>query len=241
MADVKLQETVELLQLERLRSFTGRNIEQMPLLLSGKNEAGKVVDVPRRLITPREFLYECLHGKDERDRDFLRNYRGGTLCAVIGNPRRTGEVIVGLHSDPLVEEQIYSLSLQSDVSRDGGLVISRSLYQAIKKQAFVLSPRTVKDLKKSVYNSHKEREAFWEYIAEGDSQLVRDTLELVQEETGGGDISNRMGLFLSQHPGLRLLYIGSAGDYVNTEAGDRSLMDNRFGCLLGVAPAYKLE
>ena len=55
---------------ERYREFQGQVVEQMPLLMSGKNEKGEVVDVPRN---PASFAY-IIELRETAPKDMHRKY-----------------------------------------------------------------------------------------------------------------------------------------------------------------------
>lgn len=220
----------------RLRSFYGRNIDQMPLLLSGKDESGKVVDVPRDPITPKQLLYMRVHymrvhGANEHDRDLLRDNYVDTACAVITDSDGSGEVVVGLYNDAVVRELINSLNPETESAlQRGSLPVSADYYQAVRKNGFVIASSVANSLRNNAYSEKKVREAFWDYVAEGDARLVMDNLALVQKRKGE-DMKDRMGLglWLSSNPGLRLLCVGSVDDDSSYAYGDYS------GRLVGVA------
>ena len=194
----------------RFRSFYGRNIDQMLLLLSGEDEAGDVVDVPRVPMTLKQLLYERVHGENVHDRKLLQDNYVDTACAVISGDS-SGEVLVGLYSDPLVKELIHGLNPGSRL-QGGSLLVGADAYQEIKENAFVIPSDAVSNLRSSPFDEQVVREGFWNYIAEGDAELVRDHLSLVQERRGGS-MKNRMGLWVSPNPGLRLLCARSVGGY----------------------------
>lgn len=216
----------------RLRSFYGRNIDQIPLLLSGKNAEGEVVDIKRVPVTVKQVLYDRVHGEHEHDRTLLRDNYIDTGVAVITDPDGSGEVVVGLYSDPAVKELVHSLNPESPL-KSGSLPVISDQYQAVKKEALVLSSDVANALRSNAYSQQKEREGFWDYVAEGDAGLVRDNLALVQE-ANGGDMSDRMGLWVSSNPGMRLVCVGSVGSNYSYALGDYNL-DYLYGRLVGVA------
>src|SRR3989338_10060903 len=80
MSDLQFQEfqrkMVEV-DVPRLRSFYERIVDQMPLLLSD----GRVP------MTPKQLLYERVHGKNEHDRNLLRDNYVDTAFSVITDTR----------------------------------------------------------------------------------------------------------------------------------------------------------
>ena len=216
----------------RLKSFYGRNIDQIPLLLSGKNEAGETVDIKRVVITPKQVLSDRINGTNEIDMKLLRDNYVDTGAAVIVDPNGSGEAIIGLYSNPAVKELVHSLDSKTNLVK-GSLQISNDQYQAIRKDAYVISADAANSLRNDGYNENKVREGFWEYIAEGDAKLVKDTLKLVQD-TKKGNFDNRMGLYLSSNEGLWLLCVGAVGDDNSSAFGYYSL-NGSYGRLVGVA------
>lgn len=190
----------------RLRSFSGRTIDQMPTLLSGKDKNGNVVDVPRVPMTPKQVLYERAYGKNRHDRKLLRNADVDTACAIIGNPDRSGEFVVGLYSDPLVKKLIAGLNPRSYI-REGSLQIDMDVYQTIKKNGLVIS--SDKAHKLFYLDDVHFREKFWDYVIEGDAKLIRKNLSFIPPRRYGGNMEDKMGLqlFPTTHFGLNLLCI----------------------------------
>ena len=216
----------------RLRSFSGKAIDQMPLLLSGKDEQGEVVDVVRKPITVKQVLYDRVHGTHKNDRTLLRENNICTGVAAIVNPNGSGEAIIGLYADPIVQELVHSLNPES--LKAGSLPVNTDQYQAVKKGAFVLSPDVANALRSNPYSEQKTREGFWDYVAEGDASLVRDNLTLVQAVVGGS-MKDRMGLYLSSKPGLRLVSVDFVGHFGYSCAVGINGLSLHSGCLVGVA------
>jgi len=208
----------------RFRSFYGRIVNQMPLLLAD----GRVP------LTPKQLLQERVHGENAHDRKLLQDNYINTACAVITDSE--GEVLVGLYSDPLVEELINSLNPGSRL-QSGSLPVDADAYQQIKKnKAFVISPDEASNLCNSWYNEQRVRESFWDYIAEGNAQLVREYLRLVQEPRGRS-MKKYMGLWVSSRPGLRLLFARAVDDLYAGLAGDDIHLGYDDGLLVGVVSA----
>ena len=189
----------------RLRSFYV-NIHEMSLLLSGKNIEGDVVDVKRELITIKQLFYERIHNTTEHDRTLLRGHGIDTGVVMINDSDCSGETIIGLYSNPVVKELIHSINPKSSINK-GSLQVNTEQYQIIKEDAFVLRSDIANALRKDPYSNKKIREGLLDYVTKGDTGLVKANLSLVQE-TNGGNMSNRMGWYLSSDPGLRLVRVG---------------------------------
>ena len=210
-----------------LRSFSGRNIEQMPLLRSGKDEKGNVVDVPRTPITPQQLLYERVHGKNEDVTGLLTDKYVDTACGLFVDPMGSGAIKVGSYGIPVVYGVINQLNLMS-LLEDGSLRITAEFYESIpKKDAYFISADAANALRQNPYAELKVREGFWEYVAEWNTQLVQEYLKLVQSKVGGS-MKDRMGLDLSPVQGMRLLglrpvdiigYANGGGGHLGSDLG----------------------
>jgi len=192
----------------RLRSFYV-TIDEMPLLLSGKNVEGDVIDVKRKLMTINQLFYERIHSTNEHDKNLLRGHGIDTGGVMINDPDCSGETIIGLYSNPVVKELIHSINSKSSIKK-GSLQVNTDQYQTIKQDAFIIKHDIANALRKNPYSNQKIREGLLDYVTKGDTQLVKDNLSLVQE-INGGDMSNRMGWHLSSDPGLRFVRVGSVG------------------------------
>ena len=226
MSNLQFREKVTVsTTIPKYKAYLGRIIDHMPQLLADG----------RCLTTPKQLMYARVHEKNEHDRDLLRGnfvcvY---TACAVCVAPDETGEVAIGLYSNPTVRELIDSLFPESNVV-DGSLVLTLDQYHAVRDHAFVLSPVVANSLRNNAYSELKKRQAFWEYVAEGDKKLVTDTRKLIKEKREPGNLENRMGFFLTSTTGLRLLCLGSVGfDYGN--AYDYIKLDGNYSRCVGVA------
>ena len=220
----------------KLRSFYGRVIDKMPKLLSGKDIEGKVVDVPREPMTPKQLVTERVNGQNQNDKQLLINNYVFTAYAVIPDPD-SDEVILVPKSNPMVAELIRGLNPKSNLT-NGALDVDTEKYQAIKadKNSLTLSEDIANGFRKSPYSQEKARQGAWDNMLEGDSKLRADNLKLVQK-IKGGSMKDRMGLWLpsTEYKGLRLLVVGSVGDGYSVAIGDYYL-DIGNGRLVGVAP-----
>ena len=201
---------------------------QMQLMLSGKDVKMKVVDVRRKPITIKELLYERLFGPNDHDRDLLRENTIDTSVIAIGDPNDSGEVIIGLYSDPLVRDLVHSIQEYSPIRSNDAIPVSIDLYHSIRGRAFIIRPEEKSSLRKNGFNEQRLREEFWNYVAEGDETLVRETLEIV-----GGDMSSSMGVYLSPTSGMRLVSVGPIYEHSNAYCWNGLSGGSR---LIGMAP-----
>ncbi len=215
------------------RALYGRVIDNMSLLLSGKDENGEAVDIQRTPITPKKLLHERISCENEQDRDLLRNNYVFTALPVMDNPDGSGEVKLVHYSQSAAKELVDSLNSESTLE-NGALVITPDQYHAITSQdSHVIAPNVANELRNDAYSNVTARRDAWEFFAEGDTNLVDKTLELVHEEVGG-TFDDRMGLWLSDYKsGLRLLVVGSVGDYYSNANGN-GILDYDVGRLVGV-------
>ncbi len=177
----------------------------MILLLTGKDQDNNVIDVPRNPITPEFLIDQRVNGKNDYDRKLLQDNEIDTACITTVDPDKSGEVVIGLYSDPIVKELIHSLNPEMRISHHS-LVISKDLYEAIKEKGFVFSPDVAYNLRRNQYNEKKIREAAWEFILEGQSKLFQDYLKLIKKKSISEMSDNRIGGWsLPIHPGLQLL------------------------------------
>jgi hypothetical protein len=214
----------------RLKSFYGNPLKQMPILLSGK-VGDEAVGVPRRVITPKEVLHERVRGTHEGDKSLLVNKYIHTGAAVITNPDGSGDVVIGLYSDPVIQKLVHSLNPDSPIP-GYSLKVSTEEYHAV--EGLRISATVANDLRANVYAHKKMREKAWDFVAEGDARLVADNLALVQDKKGGS-MDNRMGWFFSNDPGLRLVCVGSVDNDPYSSADGFDLINDLNSRLVGVS------
>ena len=214
------------------KEFYGRIIDNMPLLLSGKDKEGNIIDVPRKPITPKRLMHVRVHGENENDRQSLRKNYVHTAYPIINDPNNTGESVIASYSEPIVKEIVDSLNPKSKI-RNYSLDINGDIYQAIRScgTKLIIPASVANNLRSDGYSEPKTRREAWEFVAEGDVRLVDDTLKMVVAEKGGS-FNNRMGWFFSKYTGLRLLGVGSVGSNSSADAYV-SFLDGDNGRLVG--------
>ncbi|MBI5390914.1 hypothetical protein HZB02_05475 [Candidatus Woesearchaeota archaeon] len=205
----------------QFRSFYGPIIEQMPFLLADQ----------RLPITPKQLMYARTYGVPEHDRTLFQTCHVDTACAFLYEPSGFGEVKVVLYSHPLAQEMIHSLNPES-VLHHGALVITPDQYHAFGNETLVISKDDANTFRSMTYSLQSKRQAFWDYIAEGDQSLVTDYQEVMNQHTDG-DMKNQMGLWLGSTPGMRLLCLGSRN--FRSVAYGTLCLDH--GCLVGMSVA----
>lgn len=220
------------IQVSHFKFFPGRNIDQMPLLLSGKDVQGNVVDVPRVPLTGKQLLEYRLHGQTASDKASLTDNYAHVACGVLGDPQGSGEVVVGVYAIPLVTALVNSLSPANKLV-GGALPVNVDQYQTVKKDGFVFSKTVANDLRNDAYSHKNKRRAFWEYLAEGDTKLSKAYIADVLKKTEG-TLENRLD-FVSRNVnlGFRLLCVGSVGGGSSIAGGYD--LDGLIGRLVGVS------
>ena len=190
------------IEVPRLRYFKGRINYNMPLLLSGRDEEGKVIDAQRTPMTLKQLLDWRVNGTKINGRNLLRESYTDVAFHEIGNPDNSGEIKYALYSQPIARELFNSLDPQSNIQR-GKLVITPDQYNAIPREDCLLIPPGIANaLREDGYSRPDIRREIWRFGAEGDDELVDGNLELVKKIVGG-DFSNRMGKYPSNYSEFR--------------------------------------
>ena len=224
---------VKEIEVPRFRHFRGRIIDTIPLVLSGVDNKGEVVDVQRAPMTPAQLLDYRVNGANANDRDLLRNNYTDVAFAEIVDPNGSGEIKYVIYSQPLAQGLINSLNPNSDV-RNGSLFVTPEQYNEIPvADSFVVPADVANALREDGYSNPNVRRGIWNYAVEGKEDLVDGNLELVQQRVGG-DFSNRMGVFPSRQSGLRSWYVNGLDDRSN--AYGNVDLHNGNALVVGVAP-----
>jgi len=209
-------------QLRKYQDFYGSNKASMQRLITGQDKDGNQIDVPRELITPNQLITVRLHGKAGDKKEYRGKYVDTDL-AVIPNP--SGDEIKFVHRHPLVR------TLNKDTKlANGAMPITQDHYD--DNDGFVLTGDQAKQLRENPYALPDIRRDCWKF-ALGDEDLMKD-YEADICDSLSLDFNEVMGLYVPSTAGLRLLCVGSVGDF------DRSFADGDdylggFGRLVGVA------
>ena len=230
---------VKEIEVPRLRYFRGKINHNLPLLLSGTDENGDIIDVKRTPMTLKQLLSERVNSIYKHDRDLLRNNYTDVAFFEMGNPDNSGEIKYSLYSQPLAKRLFNSLSPESNIE-NGKLVITPDQYHAIpRKDSLIIPVNVANDLRENIYGHPDIRRKIWVYGAEGNESLVDGNLDFVHQ-IAGGDFSNRMGIYPSSYPGLGSWYVCRVDDYYGSVAGVRYHLDDDVIRLVGVAPKAHL-
>jgi len=157
-------------------------------------------------------------------RDTFRNNYFHIDLSNVRSP--TDEEVKVVLSDPLVD----TISPQSNIV-SGGLVISPEDYA--EREGLVISGSEARELQSNVYALPSKRQAFWELVAEGDTQLLTDYRKEVARVTDKPE-DKVMGVYPSLRPGLRLWFAGRLSNRSYADGGN--YLGSSYGRLVGVAP-----
>ncbi len=239
----KLEEIygVPTLGLEPHREFYGQPITQMPLLVSGKDEQGKVVDIPR---DPASFAY-VLQRRMEAPLDVRKAWKREYICTGDGST-------AGTEDDHLIVFDAQALREMTPESElyDGALVLPTNMWQELKSEI-------EKDDSKGVYlNAEEVGQAdgqgyvkkngvwtpanrsvakAWDALSKG-----RDLTSYIQLVSKDSPHSNSLlNVYFNRttkdgKPTMRSWVAGSSDD--NSDANGNYYLNNLGGRLVGIAP-----
>ena len=211
--------------------FQGAIYKTIQRLITGKNEDGIKLDLPRLPMSTKQ-LVEGRLGKlrkltyaTKADMSFLGFNFLDTCTAVLPNPN--GNDVKFEHEHPL----IYTLNPKTKLNSSYTLDITQEQYDSSK--GFKLTAEQVNELKNNPYALPKVRRAFWEYQFEGDIQLTKDYItDVVRNLEMGFDYS--MGLYLPLSKGLRLFSVCNVDSNHKSNAVSNGNLDYNSNCLVGV-------
>ncbi len=219
----------------RWRAFRGRIDNSMARMLTGLDESGNFIDIPRLLLTPRQLMLEQFEARFTNDREYFRSHSIDTALAVIPSPDRSGEACLAHYSIPMVRQLIHSVS-NGRFLLDGGVPIGPDEYHSLpRSEVFTIKKEQMATLKKDRHALVAVRQAIWEYITEGDSGFVKYMVKQIKEDYGGC-IENRMGITLTNGLGLRLLRVGKVN--LNYGISFNGTFDNGGAVIIGVVSEF---
>ncbi|PIN81517.1 hypothetical protein COV13_00885 [Candidatus Woesearchaeota archaeon CG10_big_fil_rev_8_21_14_0_10_32_9] len=214
------------------KEFYGANYKQMPLLISGKNEKGKVVDIPRIPLSYEGLMkrkLQVLNASQEIQDAWYTNYfdTGDGVAT-----DRAGNIKIEYDSPTM-----RSLNPESKL-KSGALVLADDAFEKIQGHEF-----TSKDIAKYKFNeslseSEVNEHPFWMVLAREDKALLKEYAHQIfkkAKETHGYD--KNMGVYLSSFrevPNMRL-WLSNRLDNDSNASGLNFLV-NYIGRLVGVAP-----
>ena len=228
MANGFNQKVLVLAEVPLFELFPGKPVEQMPILLGSKPS--------RNPITLYRILDLRVNNNPDQE-EFRNNYF--TSADQFIRDQNSHETKVVYYEHPVAKELAAKLKSTKQLV-NWSLPTTDDLYQGLEgDMVHVIPASVVKDLLNNPYSHAKEREAFWEFAVRGNTQVYKDNMKLQKER--GRTIDNCMGIFPSQHPGMRLVWVGSVGGNYSLAGGINDL-DNDDGRLVGeLAPEVLTE
>jgi len=214
----------------RLSGFNGKFSEIIPRMLTGKNEAGEIVDVMRTPISLKQLIFERLHNEYQLDRNNLRSKNLSVGDIMISSDEGG---VIGLYSNPVVRELVNSITPAKEIKHSLNLFsVNSEQYEAVKKGGFFIDQEFLLKLaytREGIWELgaryRKVKDQFWEFVTEGDKGLLEDYINLLQEfnkrNSNEGFYENMMdfiGLGLCQQGfnflGISGIYSSSFGSHV---------------------------
>ncbi|MBU1245490.1 MAG: hypothetical protein ABIJ20_02935 [Nanoarchaeota archaeon] len=189
---------------------------QLPLLLAEG----------RTLMSGKTLMERRLGASDESRKNWENNYFHIALLNVRDpTTEEVRAVLANEHPDLLAK-----ITPEADLTRDYGLPVKPEEYADM--EGFTFNSGEVSRLQGDVYSLPSKRQAFWEFVAEGDTKLLQDYREMVSKVTGKAE-DKVMGVYPSSRQGARLWCADGLGG--RSSARGYSLGDGS-GRLVGVAP-----
>lgn len=217
----EFNETVEVTTpVLRVQLFTGRPVEQMPVLLASQ---------PRRIPLTILRIFEKRIAKG-RDQKVSQDIYFTSSDMFIVDPSGSDAMKAVWYEHEKAQELARQLKSTGQLV-GGSLPVSAEVYSDIVGEGvFEFAPSVVNELRNNCYSCIKEREAFWEFAARGDRRLFDDNFKLQKDKER--TLSNCMGVFPSVYKGMRLVWLGSVGINYSNANGNNNL-DINFGRLAG--------
>ncbi|MBI2146657.1 hypothetical protein HYU22_04930 [Candidatus Woesearchaeota archaeon] len=228
-------------QSERLpephREFYGETRLQMPLLVSGKDEHGKVVDVPR---IPASFAY-VLERRLEAPKDVREAWQDNYFFTGDGSAAGTeGDHLIVLDAQPLRE-----LTAESELYQSA-LVLPAGAWQELKSQQEKVFHLTADEVQEARGQGYVKKDGIWTPANKAVAK-VWDTL------SRGRDLTSYVQLVSESSPrsdSLLNVYFNSTTKdgmptmrpwvadriYSNSNASGYDYLNGNDGRLVGVAP-----
>ncbi|MEK6969794.1 MAG: hypothetical protein AABW48_05180 [Nanoarchaeota archaeon] len=223
--------------LEPHREFYGQPIVKMPLLVSGKDEEGKVIDVPR---DPASFTY-VLERRMEAPEDVREAWQKNYFFTGDGSTAGTK----GDHLIVLDAQLLREITPESDLY-NGALVLPADAWAELKRQTENVTHLTAQEVQEAQGQGYVKKNGVWT-PANKTVGKVWDTLsrgrdltayvQLVSEHSPHRD--SLLNIYFNQtikddKPTMRS-WVASSTDYYSDAGGNYYVLDNFYGRLVGVA------
>ncbi|MDP3639770.1 MAG: hypothetical protein Q8R53_01030 [Nanoarchaeota archaeon] len=210
----------------------------MPLLVSGKDEKGKVVDVPR---DPASFAY-VLERRMEAPKDVREAWQNNYFFTGDGSTAGTeGDHLIVLDAQPL-----HELTAESELYQ-GALVLPAGAWNELKGQkekVFHLTAEEVQEANDKGYvkkdgvwtPANKTVARVWDTFSRGQDLTLY--VQLVSESSPYSDSLLNVYFNPTTKEGKSTMRSWVAGiiDYDSDASGSNFLLDGDYGRLVGVAP-----
>ncbi len=233
-------ETIQFLtELRKFQPFYGANHTLIQRLLTGKDQTGIQVDVPRSIISPKRLMELRLgYVGNEIDKVEFREEYIDTNLAVLPDPN--SDEVTFSHRHPLIctlneKTRLVERNLNEKTRLvERNLKIDGDVYAEAKKNGFIIKAPDAKILRNKPYNLPHLRREVWEFFTEGDTAITDAYVADVTETVGLG-FNEVMDLYLPSTKGLRLLSVSAVEDSGRSDAGGYGSLGNDDGHLVGEA------
>lgn len=169
--------------------------EQMQRLLTGRYTNSEIqMDVPRRLISPKEVMQVRLSKLEDEKREMQDSYIYTNLAMI---PHEKIWDIKCIPDHPFIKTINQKMQLEKSA-----ILVSEDQY--LQYDGFVFTNTEVRELRRDPQALENRRREFWEFMAEGDLTLLHAYEQEVCNQLHT-DFQHAMGVYTPAYPGLRLL------------------------------------
>jgi len=219
------------------REFYGQPIVQMSLLVSGRNEKGEQIDVPR---DPASFAYVL-----ERRMNAPKDVRGAWQKNYIFTGDGSTAGTEGDHLIVFDAQALHEVTLESELYQ-GALVLPAGAWQELKGQKDIVVYLTADEVQEAHGQGYLKKNGVWTptnksvakaWDALGRGRDLTSYVQLVSEESPNSD--SLLNVYFNKttkdgKPTMRSWVASRSDD--NSLAGGINLLYSYYGRLVGVAP-----
>jgi len=227
----------------KFRKFPGANIVQMPLLLSGKDEKGNQIDVPRVLMN----TFELAVNREDKAGEYPEwlEYRDvSDLIAYDRKDRSSNvQVILTTGNQGITEIGAEALRLyqpNAKLTNDRAIDLTEDdLYMQFKEAG---AKKGVIEIPRNKLTSEKLQRILLRHSDEVPEEFAQDKtftnehLNWLRKQTGRQDVMNA---YLDENTNtakLRAFYVDRASRGCRSVVYGRFSVDYSYGCLVGIVP-----
>jgi hypothetical protein len=221
------------------REFNGSLIRQMPLLVSGRNENGEQLDIPR---DPASFAY-VLERRMEAPQDVRPTWQKNYVFTGDGSVAGTeGDHLIVLDAQALRE-----LTPESELF-NGALVLSADAWQELKAQTEKVTYFTADEVQEAENKGYVKNNGVWtpanktvgkvwDTLSRGLQSRLSEYVQLVSEASSGSDSLMNVYFNKTTKNGIPTMWSWVAGR-INRKscAHGYNFLDYDDARLLGIAP-----